>query len=177
MSDLTFEVLDTASDAVREYESAFYQSFAKVETNRLVRNLWHWDTDARRIRTRVPYEDQVICALRNQTGQFLLTMAFNVELRQFQAAAYGFAPPQASAGTFEVLTFFTPAAQTLDVCAGFWSNCLAVLRGRGLTAGYATTARRPLPMYRRVGWRVLQEQEIEAEKRYFLRYEVPPCRP
>ena len=173
MNDFKFELLNSSdSAAVEEYEAAFYQSFSKVTTNRLVQKLWLWDHQAGRLKTRIPYQDQLICALRDQAGRLLSAMAFNVELRQFQAASYGFAAPPAPTRSFEVLTFFAPIAQTLEVCANFWSSCLALLRGRGLTTGYATTARRPLPMYRRAGWQILQEQEIESEMRYFLHYRI-----
>ena len=173
MNDFKLELLNPSDPAaVQEYEAAFYQAFARLTTNRLVQKLWLWDHESGRVKTRVPYQDQIICTLRDQAGRLRSAMAFNVELRQFQAASYGFAPPPASLASFEVLTFFSSAAQTFGVCANFWSSCLELLSGRGLTTGYATTAPRPLPMYRRAGWRVLQEQEIESEKRYFLRYEI-----
>ena len=176
MSDLTFAVLNRSTDEIREYESAFFQSFSKVESNRLARKLWLWDFDSERICTRIPYEDQIICALRDQAGQLRSAMAFNIALRHFQSSAYGFAAPEAPAASFEVLTFFAASAQTLDVYSSFWSNCIALLRGIGLTIGYATTAFRPLPMYRRIGWRILEEREIESEKRYFLNYRIDASR-
>jgi hypothetical protein len=169
--DFMFEMLNSSDPAaIAEYESAFYQSFSGLTTNRLVQKLWLWDHTACRLKTRIPYTDQLICCMRDHSGRLHSAMAFNVELRQFQSASYGFTAPQAASGSFEVLTFFAVAAQTLDVCAKFWSNCLDLLGRRGLTIGYATTARRPLPMYRRVGWQVVQEQEIESEMRYFLHY-------
>lgn len=171
--DYKFEQLNPSDPAaVQEYESAFYRSFSGLTTNRLVQKLWLWDHAGARLRTRIPYTDQVICCLRDHAGRLRLAMAFNIELRHFQSASYGFAAPQAASGSFEVLTFFAVAAQTLDVCAKFWSSCLDLLGERGLTIGYATTARRPLPMYRRAGWRIMQEREIESEVRYFLRYKV-----
>jgi len=59
--------------------------------------------------------------------------------------------------------------------ANFWARCVALLSACGYHTGYATTAQRPLSMYQRVGWRVLEEREIESEKRYFLHYRVPRC--
>ncbi len=176
MNDFRFELLNPSDPvAVQEYEAAFYQAFARVTSNRLVQKLWLWDHQSARVKTRVRYHEQLICTLRDQAGRLRSAMAFNVGLRQFQASAYGFAAPPTPGSSFEVLTFFASAAQTLAVCANFWSSCLALLNGRGLTTGYATTARRPLSMYRRAGWRVLQETEVESEKRYFLRYEIPRC--
>ena len=107
MNDFQFELLNPSDPAaVQEYEAAFYQAFAKVTTNRLVQKLWLWDHETGRLKTRVPYQDQLICTLRDQAGRLRSAMAFNVELRQFQAAAYGFAAPPAPLASFEVLTFF-----------------------------------------------------------------------
>ena len=176
MKGLSFELLNVADPvALKEYEAGFYQSFAGVTTNRLVQKLWLWDHDAGRLKTRVPYQNQIICALRDQAGRLCSAIAFNIELRQFQSASYGFAAPEAAHGSFEVLTFFATAAQHLGVGASFWSSCLALLGRRGLTTGYATTAPRPLPMYRRAGWQVVHELEIESEMRHFIRYAAPQC--
>jgi hypothetical protein len=176
MKDFKFELLDTSdSVAVQEYEAAFYQSFSKVMTNRLVEKLWAWDHEAGRLKTRVPYDGQLICALRDPSGSLHSAMAFNVALHEFQAAAYGFAAPEKAVGAFEVLTFFAVATETIQVRANFWARCVALLSACGYHAGYATTARRPLSMYQRAGWRVLEEREIESEKRYFIHYEIPPC--
>ncbi len=176
MKDFSFELLDTSNpSAVQEYEAAFYQSFSKVSTNQLVRKLWAWDHEAGRLKTRVPYEDQLICASRDPSGSLHSAMAFNVALHQFQAAAYGFAAPEAAVGAFEVLTFFAVATETVLVRANFWARCVALLSACGLHAGYATSAWRPLSMYQRAGWRVLEEREIESEMRYFIHYRIPQC--
>jgi hypothetical protein len=175
VTHFNFELLDTSNPAaVLEYEAAFYQSFLKVRTNRLVQKLWVWDHEAGRVKTRIPYEGQLICVSRDQSGRLHAAMAFNVALRQFQAAAYGFAAPEAAVGAFEVLTFFALATETILVRANFWARCVALLTACGYHAGYATTAQRPLSMYQRAGWRVLEEREIESEKRYFLHYNIPP---
>jgi len=175
MKDFKFELLDTSDPAaVREYEAAFYHAFAKVTTNRLVQKLWLWDHESGRLRTRIPYGAQIICVLRDQSGSLHSAMAFNVALPQFQSAAYGFATPEVEAGAFEVLTFFAVASEMLQVRSRFWARCVSLLSACGYHSGYATTARRPLPMYRRAGWRVLEEREIESEKRYFIHYTIPP---
>lgn len=178
MKDFKFELLDTSDPAaVREYEEAFYQSSSKVSTNQLMQKLWVWDDEARRLKTRVSYADQLICVLREPSGSLHSAMAFNVALHQFQAAAYGFVAPAVPRGAFEVLTFFAVAAETSEVRADFWARCVALLSACGYHAGYATTARRPLSMYQRAGWRVLGEREIESERRYFLYYKIPQGEP
>jgi hypothetical protein len=176
VKEYKFELLDTSdAAAVREYEEAFYQSFSKVSSNRLLRKLWVWNDEAGRLKTRVSYADQLICVSREPSGRLHSAMAFNVALRQFQASAYDFAAPDAMVGAFEVLTFFALATETVLVRANFWARCVALLSACGYHAGYATTARRPLSMYRRAGWRVLGEREIESEMRYFIHYKIPRC--
>lgn len=176
MKAFNFELLDKSNPiAVQEYEAAFYQSFSKVSTNRLVRKLWLWDDEAGRLKTRIPYEDQLICASRDESGNLHSAMAFNVALRQFQASAYDFAARDAKVGAFEVLTFFALATETVLVRANFWARCVALLSACGYHAGYATTAQRPLPMYQRAGWQVSEEREIESEMRYFIHYKIPRC--
>jgi hypothetical protein len=160
---------------VQEYEAAFYQSFSKVSTNQLVRKLWVWDDEAGRVKTRIPYEHQLICALRDPSGSLHSAMAFNVALRQFQAAVYDFVAPEVTRGAFEVLTFFAVATEAVVVRASFWARCVALLSACGYHSGYATTARRPLHMYQRAGWRVLEERQIESEMRYFIHYKIPRC--
>jgi hypothetical protein len=173
MKDFKFELLDTSDPAaVQEYEEAFYLSFSKVITNQLVRKLWLWDHERRRLKTRIPYEAQLICALRESSGKLHSAMAFNVALRELQAADYGFALSGKQAGAFEVLTYFAVEAKTLDVRSNFWARCVALLSACGFHTGYATTALRPLAMYRRVGWQVLEEREIESEQRFFLCYRI-----
>ena len=56
--------LDSADpEALAGYERAFYAAFARAKANLLVRRLWHWDDSAGRIRTRIPYADQVVFLL------------------------------------------------------------------------------------------------------------------
>ena len=79
MNGFKFELLNPSDNAaVEEYEAAFYQSFSKVTTNRLVQKLWLWDHETGRLKTRVPYQDQLICALRDQAGRLRSAMAFNI---------------------------------------------------------------------------------------------------
>jgi hypothetical protein len=99
-------------------------------------------------------------------------MAFNVSLTCFQSAAFGFAPPTDRFGCFEVLTFFTVSDHSVRSKFDFWARCLDELKNVGLKTGFATTARRPLVPYLRVGWRCVDQNEIEGEQRFFLRYEL-----
>ncbi len=165
--------LDVSDAAVlQEYERAFYAAFQRVTGNRLIRDLWSWDDAEGRLATRVPYEDQLIVAQRDEAGRMDTAIATNMALREFQSSAFGFSPPSEPRGCCEFLTFFSVGNWRLTAKLRFWAACFAELRARGYHTGYATTAQRGLPIYRRIGGEVIGETEISGEKRYFLRYSL-----
>ena len=173
MKRYSYERLEMADPSVRaEYEAAFFNAFVKVTSNRLIQNLWTWDYAANRLATRIPYEHQQIYGYRTESGKLETAMAFNVTLTGFQSEAFGFTPPTDRSGCFEVLTFFTVSDHSLGSKFAFWARCLDELKKVGLKTGFATTARRPLVVYLRAGWRRVDQNEIEGEQRFFLRYEL-----
>ncbi len=159
------------SDATERarYERAFYAAFRRTSANRLVRSLWLWDDERERLAVRVPYEDQRIYVQRADSGDVNAGLAFNLLLRSFQSAAYGFAPPEPLAGCGEFLTFFSVKplclASLLRLCAGVFED----LRRGGFHTSYGTTAPRVMPLYRRLGAEVLATREINGEFRHFFR--------
>jgi hypothetical protein len=169
--NLRLERLEMSDPTVRaEYESAFYAAFQRVTGNRLIRKLWRWNHKAERLATRVPYKDQVIYALRTEDGRIDTAMAFNLKLRRFQSAEFGFALPQEPSGCVEILTFFSCWNHDFAVKRRFWAECLSRLRSLGLHTGYATSARHVLMPYLRMGFKLLADREIDGESRYFLQY-------
>jgi hypothetical protein len=169
----SFERLDLADEQVRRsYEQGFFTSFERVKSNRLVHTLWLWDFDSRRLRTRIPYEDQWVFGMRNAAGEVEAALAFNVAMTAFQSRAFDFAPPAETAGCFEVLTFFNPADRELEFKYRLWHESVRVLGQHGFHTGFATTAPRPLGLYRRIGWQLVQQAEIAGEQRFFLRYSI-----
>lgn len=164
--------LDTAdATAVVLYERAFYDAFRRATANRLVRKLWLWDDEQQRLATRIPYEDQVVYALRDCAGTIVGGIGVNLAMREFQSSAFGFSPaawPHAA----EILTFFSVIRGDVRATTSLWRCAAAQLRARGCRTALATTAQRPLRSYLRIGWQLIAETEIEAERRYFLRYDL-----
>jgi hypothetical protein len=75
----TFGTIDASDPAqVAEYEGHFYQAYAALTDNTLVRLIWDWDDAAQRLRARIPYADQVIYCLRDDHGRLAGAMAVNV---------------------------------------------------------------------------------------------------
>lgn len=167
------EMLDTADpQAVEAYERAFFSAFQRATANRLIRKLWEWDEASRRLATRIPYDEQWVWVLRDGSGAVEGGLAFNTAMRQFQGAAFGFAPPATADGDVEVLTFFSVANRDFRCKLEFWSRCAMHVRARGAHTAWATTAQRPLRSYLRIGWELRGEAEVESERRYFLRYDL-----
>lgn len=167
-----FELLDRQNPAaVAEYERSFYTAFVQVTGNRLIRWLWQWDDAGRRLATRIPYADQQVYLQRATDGTIAAALAVNTALRQIQGSAFGFDLP-GTAGACEFLTVFVNAGHDLKTRHIFWSACFADLRRHGLHTAYATTARRPLLLYRRLGGDVVDTNLIEGEERFFLRFSL-----
>lgn len=172
MTERRLDILDPRNEAdVAAYERSFYDTFSAVTGNRLIRHLWLWNDDERRLATRIPYEDQVVYLQRDDNGQVDAAIAVNLAMHQQQGAHFGFQAP-AKPGLCEFLTFFVLSDHSLRSRYAFWSACFADLRHRGLQVGYATTARRPLAFYRRIGGEVIETAVIEGEERFFLRFSL-----
>jgi hypothetical protein len=173
MSRYRLERLDLSSPREREaYERAFYAAFQRATGNRLIRKLWQWDDEAGRLATRIPYEEQIIYAQRDEGGAVLTAMAVNHPLRTFQAAAYAFPPPLDPRGCCEFLTFFSVREHSLATRFCFWRDTFADLSESGFHTAYATTAARVLNFYLRMGARLIEERDIEGEMRYFLAFDL-----
>ena len=173
-SEHRFERLDLTDPAVcKAYEEAFFTSFERVKSNRLIHDLWCWDHQSRRLATRIPYEDQAVFGMRSAGGDVEAALAFNVALKRFQSNAFGFPLPNDGQGCFEVLTFFNPSDRDVGFKFRLWHECLRVLGSEGFHTGFATTAPRPLRRYLRIGWKLVKQVEVSGEQRFFLRYQVP----
>ena len=172
MNSFSLELLDASSAKECEtYERAFYTAFQRASGNRLIRQLWRFDDAGGRLATRIPYDDQVIYILRDNERRIVRAMGVNVAMRSFQSAAFGF-EVRDSAGTCELLTIFSVSEYRLERGLRFQSESFSDLLKRGFHTAFATTARRPLPTYLRVGAQLLDEKEIEGEMRYFLKFDL-----
>lgn len=168
-----FEILDQHDDsAVAEYERAFHAIFARVTDNRLIRDLWVWNDDARRIAARIPYDEQIVYLARDADLGIKTALGVNVAMRTKQSAAFGFGGEIGTGGVCELLTYFTTGEHRVGAQRAFIEACFTDLRGRGLHTAYATTAPRPLPTYRRIGGELLDERQVEGEMRYFLKFSL-----
>ena len=181
----TFGTLDASDPAqVAEYERHFYQAFAALTDNTLVRLIWDWDDAAQRVRTRIPYAEQVIYCLRDDQGRLAGAMAVNLNVgAALQSAGFGFPPPAAHAqspateGRYcEFMNLMaTPhhRDQARATYRAFIRDfCYADLVSRGFGTAYSTCTRRRLRAYQLFGATVLDETVIRGEERYFLHWPI-----
>ncbi|MFM1822697.1 MAG: hypothetical protein RI967_963, partial [Planctomycetota bacterium] len=164
------------SDAalVASMESEAYLAFDGGRASELLRGLWIWDDEARRVRTRVPAEDTRVW-IGAEDGRVHTAILANTRLALLQSAAYGFTVP-ASLEDGRPVCEFTLAYSRDDHSIGHfhaaWDEVFGDLRADGFHDGLATCARRLLPLYRRMGARVVEETEIGGERRFFLHFEL-----
>ena len=168
-----------ASDplVIERFERAFYQGFAHLTHNRLIRSLWIWDTEQGRLRTRIPYADQALWG-RFTGERFDGGVSVNLRPAVLQSAAFGFAvPPElepaaAEGRVCEFMACFVIEDNSLSGAFALWNGLFEALRDAGFTHALATTAPKILPLYRRIGGIVIAEASIEGEVRYFLRFDL-----
>lgn len=164
------------SDAalVASLESEAYEAFGGGRQSELLRGLWIWDDDSKRVRTRVPAEDQRAW-IEVEAGRVHTAILVNTRLAVLQSAAYGFAVPETlddGRPLCEFTLVFSREEHSLGHFHAAWDEAFGDLCGAGFGDGLATCARRLLPLYRRMGAKVLAETEIAGEQRYFLHFDL-----
>jgi hypothetical protein len=165
---------------VERYERHFYDGYAALTDNRLVRRIWDWDDGNRRLRTRIPYRDQVIYRWSDPAGQPIVYLAVNLGAqRAFQAGAFGFAPGPAPGDperghyceVLNVLRVGPPRRATASDYRDFVRDYgFRDLARRGFTVAYATCTRRRLRPYLLLGAQLVQGTALDGEERFLLRW-------
>jgi hypothetical protein len=133
-----------------EYEEYFYRAAARLRDDTLVRLIWEWDDARQRVRTRIPYADQVVYGERDGDGRLAAAMAINLSCpAALEVEAFCFTPPGDRASRCcEILNMMTTPHQRATarvthgsfVC-GFGFGDLVE---RGFEVTYSTCTRRRL---------------------------------
>ncbi|MDH3973341.1 MAG: hypothetical protein OEV42_03585 [Deltaproteobacteria bacterium] len=164
------QLLDTSNPvALRDYEERFYQAFIKLEKQALIRQIWRFDDQNRRIETKIPYSDQAIFNFLEKDHIFG-AVACNVGQKKFQYSEYGFHfstnKDNETIRICEILTLFSTkniihGKKGIKVCQMLFKH--------GFTDVLATTAPRPLPLHKRIlKFDVIDTTVIDGETRYFI---------
>ena len=159
---------------VQRFEEAFYNAFSRAKANRLVRRLWIWDDGARRLRTKIAYEDQYIFVLEDSDGSIDTAAALNWRLAHYQAAQLGFSVPSGMEGHAEILTLFSRRDADLTGLRVFLRQAAEASLALGLRSADATCTDRLLPVYKHLGGIPLASTLIEGERRTLLRFALEP---
>lgn len=170
-----YGILDMNNAAeVAEYEQHFYTGYAKLTENKLVRILWDWDDEHQRLKTRIPYSDQIVYTWRDDQDQLLGVMAVNLTCKQFQGSMFNFAPEPTASRYCEILnvmsTVYLNQYAILGYAAFIRDYGFGNLVAQGYEIGYATCTKRRLRPYQRLGAELLTQTMINDEKRFFLRW-------
>lgn len=172
-----YGTVDAADDEqVREYERHFYQAYARLADNKLVRLIWDWDDARQRTRTKIPYASQVIYTARDADGRLAAAMAVNLNCpAAFQGEAFGFAPPgQTGERCCEILNVMATPHHRATALATYGAFVRGFgygdLLSHGIGTAYSTCTRRRLRPYQRLGAEVLGKATLDGEDRFFLRW-------
>jgi hypothetical protein len=168
----------TNANDLRAFEEGFYRAFIPI-SNPGTRSIWTWDDQARRLRTRIPYEDQAIFVVRGEDERIDVGCAVNLTTREFQASAYGFDRPPSAWNWCEALVLFNSGEDSLATlrCMDFG---LIYLKARGFSEIYSTCTPQILHYHVRNGWTNAAVRETPLGTRHLIRREtsqlhLAPC--
>jgi hypothetical protein len=166
-------LLDTSSAQEQLiFEQSFYATFSQVKSNRLIRDLWIWDHEACRLRTRLPYHDQRILVVRDGRGGVDTAMAINSSQTHHQGSWFGFSRPNEPGDSCEILTFFSKGINKLATMRYFLITCAQYGEREGWRWADATCTQRFLPIYLHMGSRLVASCSIDGELRHQIRMEI-----
>jgi len=156
------------------YEHAFYNAYAQLTDNRLVRDLWLWDDEAQCVQTRIRYEDQVIFGWRDADGNLLSALAVSLNAEEFQAGMFGFKRDHNSPNrrSCEILNLITTPHFKQSAIRGFYTFVAGygfrALREMGYNIAYSTCTPRRKRGYVFLGANILDETVMNQESRFLL---------
>lgn len=155
------------------FEQAFYTCFSQVKGNQLIRDLWIWDDETCRLRTRIPYGEQRILVVRDRLGAVDMAMAINISQAQLQSTWFGFSPPKNEPGeSCEILTFFSTRQNKLASMRDFLITCAQYGEREGWRWADATCTQRLLRIYLHMGSRLVASCSINGEARHQIRMDI-----
>lgn len=173
-------LLDTSSAQERLiFEQSFYATFSQVKTNRLIRDLWLWDHDACRLRTRIPYHEQRILVVRDGRGGVDTALAINFSQTHLQGSWFGFSRPNEPGASCEILTYFSKGIINGVTMQRFLISSARYGEREGCRWADATCTHRLLPIYLRMGSRLVASCTIDGELRHQIRMDIASvsCKP
>lgn len=175
--ELFQRILPTDKLEIDEFESAFYRAFISIGDSILIRRIWDWNDENRKLRLKISYEDLVVLRWKSVEGRINCAVAANLNNFSTQFSEFGFSfPVHLPKPHCEIVTLFTnwedrKSAITLN--RNFLkAYCIPFMAELGYRSLYSTCAIKPMKTYIRWGWDVIDETFIDGEKRYLLHYNI-----
>lgn len=166
-------LLDTSCAQERAaFEESFYATFIQVTTNRLIHDLWIWNHETCRLRTRIPYHDQKILVVRDGRDRVDTAMAINFSQAHHQGSWFGFTRPDEPGDSCEILALFSTGANKKVAMRSFLITCAQYGERQGCRWADATCTQNLLPMYLHMGSRLLATRSIDGELRHQIRMDI-----
>ncbi len=158
------------------YERSLFQAFQARINHAPSRGLWDWDVQKARLRSRIPYADQLIMVERAQDGTILASLAVSVRCDNgpFEFQRLGFASIDRPHDCCEILIFAAPYKADVRQRIGLWSEINIALCTRGFRFAYATSPDKPLRTYQLFGGVVQVSRGEGCDKRHLLRFDLAP---
>jgi hypothetical protein len=165
-------------EEMEDFERSFYRAFVTIENNILIRKIWNWDDENKRLKLKNNFDDLVILVWKSPNEILKCGVVANLNTDDTQLGKFGFAFPSFKPKPHcEIVTLFTDLS---DRKIGVSLNrhflkayCIPYMAEMGYKSLYSTCAEKPLKTYLRWGWELIEEKVIDTEKRYLLYYDIP----
>jgi hypothetical protein len=174
MSTHKFIILNTDnSSELCKYEEALFQAF-NVTNNNLIREIWDWNYEEKRVKRRMPYSSQIIFTMQNENGEIDASISINTDRnnRQYKNAGIiyeegeneksyeafsTFIRPNSGFSNFQLVKFMKLVIETITTKYGY-------------NTSYGICPLNIFVIYKRLGCHVIEEKKIKGEVRYFIKF-------
>ena len=173
-----FAILNIADPVeVSAYERAMYRAFEKYLQDPAIELIWHVDSNEQRIRTRVPYADQLIGVIWVE-GVVMAATAVNLNLRAtWQVEMLGFTVDKTQPQMCEALAVFSnqrmfPKPDVLFFSQVAQSVAYILKTQHNIRLIYGSCAEWALPGYRELGWTAVETRLITGDRETLIRITI-----
>ena len=158
-----------------DYEKVFFQAFYSLDSP-LLHKIWQWDYSRQRLRTLIPYQEQIVFLCFDHQSHLLGAMAVNLSQEVNQFSEFGFKIQEEKIKIAEILTMFKHP----DYHSFWWKfynkfikYAYQHLEQLGVKKIYTNCASiRLMRTYQRGSWQLIETKMIGEDVRYFLELDL-----
>ncbi len=175
MPDLVYTTLDITNEKdIVEYERAMFRAFQNTEIITLP-EIWEYDRKAKRLRTKIPYRNQIIYIAR-LFDAIVAGTAINYNMHEpLQLEMIGFSIDKSDEHICEGLGVFCLQVfhETIPIGIQLKDYAFAQIAQKGIKTMYGTCSPKKLPGYVQLKFEVIDERVFKGEKKYLLKKALP----